>query len=191
MRGRPVGSRNKTVAERLRDEVRKRSKEERQTGVKAARKAVVVLTEKEEESRAAILERQEKRLRALFEKAWLRMHKDPISPLDALIWTMHVGIERRDIPIILSSASAAAPYIHPKLTSSEVRVTNRTAKQMSDAELVAEVQLLQQRVQLSSMRLAAAGAQEALDGVAEPMEAETPDPPPEGLQQALEPEESR
>jgi hypothetical protein len=70
---------------------------------------------------------------------------DEITPLRAMLMCMHWAIERKDIQAVLAAASAAAPYVHPRLTSAEVRVSGELTSK-STAELEREYAELQAKI---------------------------------------------
>ena len=73
---------------------------------------------------------------------------DTIAPLSVMRLVMVSRLRAGDHAGALVAAEAAAPYCHPGLTSSDVRVTNTDAD-MSDEELKAEIALLEARIKAS------------------------------------------
>jgi hypothetical protein len=71
--------------------------------------------------------------------------------------SMHWAIEAKDRPGILATASATAPYMHPRLDASDVRIRSEHAGK-SDAELKAEIPEIERRLALT------------IDGEAEPVQ---------------------
>jgi hypothetical protein len=69
-----------------------------------------------------------------------------ITPLETMLLVMRSAIAEGDCPVMLAAASAAAPYLHPKLAAAEVRVTHKAVAAMSDEELKAEIALLEARI---------------------------------------------
>jgi hypothetical protein len=77
-------------------------------------------------------------------------HLDPaeveaLQPLAVMRFVMASCIKAGDYKGALIAAEAAAPYVHSRLASADVRVTN-TQESMSDEELKAEIALLEARI---------------------------------------------
>jgi hypothetical protein len=68
-----------------------------------------------------------------------------ITPLEAMRVALHLAILNRDRGGILQVASAMAPYIHPKLAMSEVRVQHTLAARTTE-DLLAEAETLRRRL---------------------------------------------
>lgn len=67
-----------------------------------------------------------------------RAAADGISPLEVMLSTMRQAWAENKLDEALQAAVHAAPYVHPRLASSQVTVDDkRTAEQFSDAELEA------------------------------------------------------
>lgn len=67
-----------------------------------------------------------------------RAAADGISPLEVMLNTMRAAWAAQKIDEALQAAVHAAPYVHPRLASSQVTVDDkRTAEQFTDAELEA------------------------------------------------------
>jgi hypothetical protein len=73
-----------------------------------------------------------------------------VTPLQAMLICMHWALEEKNPQAVLAAASAAAPYVHPKLSSSDVRITGDLTTK-SDAELVAEIAELETRIAAARM----------------------------------------
>jgi hypothetical protein len=69
-----------------------------------------------------------------------------VTPLDAMLMVLKARLERGDENGILAAAAAAAPYCHARLAQSDVTVRHCLAD-MSDADLVAEIEQLRQMQQ--------------------------------------------
>jgi hypothetical protein len=78
-----------------------------------------------------------------------------VTPLGAMLMCMQWAIQAKDRAGILAAASAAAPYMHPRLSSSEVRVTHALTT-LSDEQLQAQA--------LDYERKLAAANGETIDG---------------------------
>jgi hypothetical protein len=70
---------------------------------------------------------------------------DAIAPLSVMRLVMVARLKPGDHIGALLAAEAAAPYVHPKLTSSDVRVRNEDAG-MTDEQLKAEIAELERRI---------------------------------------------
>ena len=69
-----------------------------------------------------------------------------ITPLSAMLMVLRWGMEMGDLlPTIMGAAVAAAPYVHPRLNSSELRVRHEFDG-MSDAELLIEAQAIERKL---------------------------------------------
>jgi hypothetical protein len=68
-----------------------------------------------------------------------------ITPLQGILMVMHWGLDQKDPNLVLAAATAAAPFVHPKLSSSDVRITTEL-RHKSEAELAAEVAELERRI---------------------------------------------
>jgi hypothetical protein len=67
-----------------------------------------------------------------------------ISPLKAMLVCMHRALEQRDYAAVLTAATAAAPYVHPRLASTELKVSGSLSSK-SDAELAVEIADLERK----------------------------------------------
>jgi hypothetical protein len=87
-------------------------------------------------------------LNAAFERVGLTAERlQGITPLQGMMVCLHMAIEAKDRPGILAASAAAAPYVHPRLSSSEVRVKTTPTAQMSDDELLRRAELMTQQLQ--------------------------------------------
>jgi hypothetical protein len=68
-----------------------------------------------------------------------------LTPLQMMLACGHLAIEAGDRAGLLAAASAAAPYIHPRLSSSDVRVKHELGDK-SDEELLAELAGIEARI---------------------------------------------
>jgi hypothetical protein len=68
-----------------------------------------------------------------------------LSPLQMMLACGHLAIEAGDRAGLLAAASAAAPYMHPRLSSSDVRVKHDLGDK-SDEELLAELAGIEARI---------------------------------------------
>jgi hypothetical protein len=68
-----------------------------------------------------------------------------VTPLQAMLICMHWALEQKNPQAVLAAASAAAPYAHPKLSSSNVRITGDLTTK-SDAELATEIATLEAKI---------------------------------------------
>jgi hypothetical protein len=67
------------------------------------------------------------------------------SPLACMLACMHQAYDEGNIQLAMACAASAAPYCHPRLTSSEVRISGELTHK-SDTELVAEIASLEARI---------------------------------------------
>jgi hypothetical protein len=72
---------------------------------------------------------------------------ESITPLQCMLLAMHKAIAADNMGLALSCAAVAAPYMHPRLTAAEVRITNTITTQ-SDADLKAEIAALEAKLAL-------------------------------------------
>jgi hypothetical protein len=78
---------------------------------------------------------------------------DGILSLQAMLAVMTARLKAGDHDGALLAAEAAAPYVHPKLASTDVRVTNpNPLDSMSDEELIAKMHDLERKIQLAADR---------------------------------------
>jgi hypothetical protein len=68
-----------------------------------------------------------------------------VTPLQAMLICMHWALVQKNPQAVLAAASAAAPYVHPKLSSSDVRITGDLTTK-SDAELATEIATLEAKI---------------------------------------------
>ena len=60
-----------------------------------------------------------------------------LQPVDVILRTMRLAVKTNNLPLALSAATAAAPYVHPRLSSVEVQQTSaRTIADIPTAELM-------------------------------------------------------
>jgi hypothetical protein len=104
------------------------------------------------------------RILAQIERDARRMGQDPllVSPLEVMRTVMCFRIAQRDYKGALEAAALAAPYVHPRLNATDVKVQH-TLTSKSDAEVTAEIQALQ-------LKLAIAHGPPQIDATAEPVE---------------------
>jgi hypothetical protein len=69
-----------------------------------------------------------------------------LTPLDGMMLVMRWGVETRNPGVVLAAAAAAAPYVHPKLSQAEVRVSGTVT--LSDEQLRQEIAALESRMAL-------------------------------------------
>jgi hypothetical protein len=77
----------------------------------------------------------------------LGITKDQLSeltPLRAMLVVMHRALERRDDAAVLAAASAAAPYVHLRLASAELKISGSLGTK-SDAELAQEIEEIERK----------------------------------------------
>ena len=74
-------------------------------------------------------------------------HVNDLTPLEAMLLCMQWSIQAKDRVGILAAASAAAPYIHPRLSAGTLQVTHDFAK-MSDEQLLIEATALESKLTL-------------------------------------------
>jgi hypothetical protein len=75
---------------------------------------------------------------------------DAISPLQAMLAVMMASLKAGDHDGALAAAVAAAPNVHPKLASADVRVTKPNPLDwMTDEELAAEAARLKEKIRLA------------------------------------------
>jgi hypothetical protein len=67
-----------------------------------------------------------------------------VTPLDAMLIVMRWALEARNPTAVLAAAQSAAPYIHHKLVSAEVKVSGTVT--LSDQDLRAEIAALESRM---------------------------------------------
>ena len=67
------------------------------------------------------------------------------TPLEAMLICLRWALAEKDRAGVLAAASAAAPYIHPRLSSSDVRITG-TLDSKSDADIAAELAEVQAKL---------------------------------------------
>jgi hypothetical protein len=70
---------------------------------------------------------------------------ESITPLQCMLFVMHKALEANNMALAMSCAAVAAPYVHPKLTSSDVRISGELTTK-SDAELAAEIVALEAKI---------------------------------------------
>jgi hypothetical protein len=75
---------------------------------------------------------------------------ESLSPLQCMLTVMHLALDGGNLPLALQCAGMAAPYIHPKLTSSEVKVSG-TLTTKSDDELAQEIAQLEAKLAAAEM----------------------------------------
>jgi hypothetical protein len=68
-----------------------------------------------------------------------------LTPLGCMLLVMHKALEANNLPLAMSCAAVAAPCVHPRLTSSEVRVSG-TIAHLSDQDLEQEIAALEARI---------------------------------------------
>lgn len=68
-----------------------------------------------------------------------------VTPLQAMLICMHWALQAQNPAAVLAAATAAAPYLHPRLSNSDVRITGELATK-SEAELAAEIRLLEAKI---------------------------------------------
>jgi hypothetical protein len=68
-----------------------------------------------------------------------------ITPLEGLLLCLRWSIAAQDREGILAAAVAAAPYCHPKLSTTDVRFTN-PHERLSDEELEAAIAELERKI---------------------------------------------
>jgi hypothetical protein len=85
-----------------------------------------------------------------------------ITPLDALLYVLRRYLVAHDWHGAIQAASAAAPYVHYKLSASDVRIRHEVGG-LSDEQIAAERQLLLTKRQAT---------ERVVDAVAEPVLAE-------------------
>jgi hypothetical protein len=69
-----------------------------------------------------------------------------LSPLDGMMLVMRWGVETKNPGVVLAAAAAAAPYVHARLSHSEVRVSGTVT--LSDQDLQAEIASLEARMRM-------------------------------------------
>jgi hypothetical protein len=69
-----------------------------------------------------------------------------LTPLAGMMLVMKWGIETRNPGVVLAAAAAAAPYVHPRLSHAEVRVSGSVT--LSDDQLRQEIAALESRMAL-------------------------------------------
>jgi hypothetical protein len=62
-----------------------------------------------------------------------------VTPLEAMLQVLKARLERGDEAGILAAATAAAPYLHARLTQSDVTVRRDDLIGMTDADLTEEI----------------------------------------------------
>jgi hypothetical protein len=67
------------------------------------------------------------------------------TPLEAMLICMRWALAERDRAGVLAAATAAAPYMHPRLSSSDVRIS-ATLDSKSDADIAAELAEVQAKL---------------------------------------------
>jgi hypothetical protein len=67
-----------------------------------------------------------------------------ITPLKAMLICMHRALEQQDYDAVLTAATAAAPFVHARLASTEVKVSGSLSTR-SDAELAQEIAELERK----------------------------------------------
>ena len=67
-----------------------------------------------------------------------------LTPLAVMLLVMTARVRASDHAGALEAAAAAAPYMHPRLSSADLRVRNEYAGK-SDAEIAAELAALEAR----------------------------------------------
>jgi hypothetical protein len=63
---------------------------------------------------------------------------------------MHWALEARNPTAVLAAASPAAPYVHPKLSNTDMRITGDLTTK-SDTELAAEIAGLEAKIAAASV----------------------------------------
>ncbi len=79
--------------------------------------------------------------RVVAEASGGQLSVETVSPLEAMLICMRWAMVENDRVGILAAAMAAAPYIHPRLSSSDVKITNVDAS-MTPAEIDAELEAI-------------------------------------------------
>lgn len=57
------------------------------------------------------------------------------TPLEAMLICLRWALAKRDPVAVLAAATAAAPYIHPRLSASDVRVSGPLTAELNDEQL--------------------------------------------------------
>jgi hypothetical protein len=76
-----------------------------------------------------------------------------MSPFQGMMLVMRWGVETKNPGVVLAAAAAAAPYVHHKLVSNEVKVSGTVVHRMSDADLEAEIANLEARIRAAETTL--------------------------------------
>lgn len=82
--------------------------------------------------------REQAMVRALVESALTPEQIAELTPLDVLLRIMRSAYQAGDVAAAQAAAMAAAPYVHAKLSSSDVRITDTNAAK-SDEQVDAEI----------------------------------------------------
>jgi hypothetical protein len=67
-----------------------------------------------------------------------------LTPLDGMMLVMRWGVETKNPGVVLAAAAAAAPYVHARLSQSEVRISGTVT--LSDEQLQQEIAALEARM---------------------------------------------
>lgn len=76
---------------------------------------------------------------------------DPLMPLDALLMAVQVAAKTGNINLLVQAAGVLAPYMAPRLVRAEVH-TRRDESQVTEAELLREMQELRARIDRAQQR---------------------------------------
>ena len=118
--------------------------------LKTGGRVAVVPNKKTAERERAESQANEDRHRAI-EEALRAVPEDVLvnmAPLDCLLSLMRICYRFGDRYGAQSAATAAAPYVHMRLSASDVRV-HHTLEDRPDAELVAELQALESKFDIA------------------------------------------
>lgn len=89
--------------------------------------------------------------RRLLQEARETIKIDPLMPLDALMMAVQVAAKTGNINLLVQAAGVLAPYMAPRLIRAEVS-TRRDDTQLSEADLLREMQELRARIDRAQQR---------------------------------------
>jgi hypothetical protein len=87
------------------------------------------------------------------------------SPLDVMLQIMCLRLVGKDFKGALEAATLAAPYLHPKLQATDIRMQQVPLAQRSDADLDADIAAL--RAKLAASAALSAPARRLIDATPE------------------------
>lgn len=97
------------------------------------------------------LERALEENKRLLDQARQDIKIDPLLPLDALLMAVQVAAKTGNINLLVQAAGVLAPYMAPRLVRAEVH-TRRDESQVTEAELLREMQELKARIDRAQQR---------------------------------------